>query len=56
MLCSKCNKRAATIFINEPTKEDKNHLVGYCDICAKEKGISVENISNTKNDMNNVEI
>ena len=41
MLCSKCNKREATIFINEPTKEDKNHLVGYCNVCAKEKGISV---------------
>ena len=42
MLCSNCKKNPATIFINEPTKEDKNHLVGYCYNCAKEKGISVD--------------
>ena len=43
MLCSKCKNREATIYINEPTKEDKNNLVGYCNICAKEKGISIDN-------------
>ena len=42
MLCSNCKKREATIFINEPTKEDKNHLVGYCANCAREKGVSVD--------------
>ena len=54
MLCSKCNKREATIFINEPTKEDKNHLVGYCNVCAKEKGISVDNTTSNSNNVNNV--
>ena len=49
MLCSNCKKNPATIFINEPTKEDKNHLVGYCYNCAKEKGISVD-----KSDINNI--
>ena len=53
MLCSKCNKREATIFINEPIKEDKNHLVGYCNVCAKEKGISIDTNS-TSNNINNV--
>ena len=53
MLCSKCKKNPATIFINEPTKEDKNHLVGYCNNCAREKGISVENTSSNSNDAKN---
>ena len=57
MLCSNCKKHEATIFINEPTKEDKNHLVGYCVNCAKEKGISVdhtEKADNTNNHINNI--
>ena len=56
MLCSNCKKHPATIFINEPTKEDKNHLVGYCNNCAKQKGISVDNISNenSSNNTNNI--
>ncbi len=54
MLCSKCKKNQATIFINEPTKEDKNHLVGYCNNCAKEKGITIDNSSNNSNNMGNV--
>lgn len=54
MLCSNCKKNQATIFINEPTKEDKNHLVGYCTNCAKEKGISVENIEKNNNNINNI--
>ena len=54
MLCSKCKKNQATIFINEPTKEDKNHLVGYCNNCAKEKGITVDNSSNNSNNMGNI--
>ena len=57
MLCSNCKKREATIFINEPTKEDKNHLVGYCTSCAQEKGISVEHTeksTNTNNNVNNI--
>ncbi len=55
MLCSKCKKNQATIFINEPTKEDKNHLVGYCNNCAKEKGIILDNSSNnTTNNTNNI--
>ncbi len=49
MLCSNCKKHPATIFINEPTKEDKNHLVGYCYNCAKEKGISVPSSNDTNN-------
>ncbi len=52
MLCANCKKNPATIFINEPTKEDKNHLVGYCYNCAKEKGISVENNANNINNIN----
>ena len=54
MLCSNCKKHPATIFINEPTKEDKNNLVGYCTNCAKEKGISVEHTDNSSNNNNNV--
>ena len=57
MLCANCKKRAAVVFINEPTKEDKNHMVGYCYKCAKEKGISVdksvENVGNNI-DLNNM--
>ena len=53
MLCSNCKKHPATIFINEPTKEDKNNLVGYCTNCAKEKGISVEH-TETNNNNNNI--
>ena len=53
MLCSNCKKHPATIFINEPTKEDKNNLVGYCANCAKEKGISVEH-TETNNNNNNI--
>ena len=53
MLCSKCNKNPATIFINEPTSDDPKKLVGYCRSCAKEKGILIdnngENINNTPN-------
>ena len=41
MLCSKCNKNQATIFINEPTSDDPKKLVGYCKSCAKEKGIKL---------------
>ena len=52
MLCSKCKKNQATIFINEPTKEDKNHLVGYCNNCAREKGITVDNTSNNSGNIN----
>ena len=52
MLCSKCKKNQATIFINEPTKEDKNHLVGYCNNCAREKGITVDNTSNNSSNIN----
>ena len=56
MLCSNCKKHPATIFINEPTKEDKNNLVGYCINCAKEKGISVEHTenNNSNNNINNI--
>ena len=60
MLCSKCRKNQATIFINEPTKEDKNHLVGYCNNCAREKGIVADNSSNnannTANHINNINL
>jgi len=51
MLCSKCKKNKATIFINEPTKDDPNHLVGYCNICAKDKGILSDSPNN--NSINN---
>ena len=57
MLCSNCKKNPATIFINEPTKEDKNRLVGYCYNCAKEKGISVEpDQHNSTNNINNLNL
>lgn len=50
MLCSKCKKNKATIFINEPTENDPNHLVGYCNNCAKDKGI----LSGGAQNLNNV--
>ena len=53
MLCSKCKKNQATIFINEPTKDDPNHLVGYCNNCARDKGILADN-NNTNNSANNI--
>ena len=57
MLCSNCKKNPATIFINEPTKEDKNRLVGYCYNCAKEKGIAVEpEQHNNVNNINNINL
>ena len=40
MLCSVCKKEEAVIFINSPTKEKPNNVVGYCLNCAKEKGIN----------------
>ena len=56
MLCSKCKKNKATIFINEPTEDDPNHLVGYCNDCARDKGILAdkENNSNNANSTNNI--
>lgn len=54
MLCSKCKKKQATIFINEPTKDDPEHLVGYCNDCAKEKGILADTNSNTSKSANNI--
>ena len=56
MLCSKCNKNQATIFINEPTKDDPKKLVGYCKSCAKEKGILVDNNGENINNMGNINL
>jgi ATP-dependent Clp protease ATP-binding subunit ClpA len=56
MLCSKCKKNVATIFINEPTENDPNRLVGYCNNCAKEKGISVENTASENNNNKNLNL
>ena len=37
MLCTKCNKRPAVVFISNTS--DANNTVGYCLVCAKEMGI-----------------
>ncbi len=49
MLCSKCKKNKATIFINEPLPDDPNHLVGYCNDCARDKGILASGAQNINN-------
>ena len=56
MLCSKCNKNQATIFINEPTKDDPKKLVSYCKSCAKEKGILVDNNGENINNVGNINL
>ncbi len=56
MLCSKCNKNQATIFINEPTENDPKKLVGYCKNCAKEKGILVDNTTDNINNIGNINL
>ena len=41
MLCSKCKKNTAIIFINKTSDTDeKGHLEGYCYNCAKDLGIN----------------
>ncbi len=37
MLCSKCNKRPAVVFVSNTA--DSSNTVGYCLVCAKEIGI-----------------
>ena len=37
MLCSKCNKRPAVVFLSNST--DSSATTGYCLVCAKEMGI-----------------
>ena len=37
MLCSRCNKRPAVVFVSHTT--DSSDSVGYCLTCAKEMGI-----------------
>ena len=56
MLCSKCNKNQATIFINEPTSDDPKKLVGYCKSCAKEKGILIDNNDENINNAQNINL
>ena len=37
MLCSKCNKRPAVVFVS--SSADTSNTVGYCLVCAKELGV-----------------
>lgn len=40
MICSICNKKKAVIFTEDPNSPDPHKLIGYCEDCAKEKGIT----------------
>ena len=40
MLCSKCGKRPAVVFVSNNNSKDAP-TVGYCLTCAKELGITV---------------
>ena len=56
MLCSICNKKKAVIFTENPNSPDPHKLIGYCEDCAKEKGIisSNNNINNSNSNANNM--
>ena len=58
MLCSICNKKKAVIFTEDPNSPDPHKLIGYCEDCAKEKGITGSNNSSNNNvsgiDMSNM--
>ena len=40
MICSICNKKKAVIFTEDPNSPNPHKLIGYCEDCAKEKGIT----------------
>ena len=58
MLCSKCNKNKAVIFVNSTDPDGNKKEIGYCYNCAKELGInpmqSINNIKLSDEEMNNL--
>ena len=54
MLCSICNKKKAVIFTEDPNSPDPHKLIGYCEDCAKEKGVANPNKSSNNIDINNM--
>lgn len=54
MLCSICNKKRAVIFTEDPNSVDSHKLIGYCEDCAKEKGITNSNSPSNNIDMSSM--
>ena len=55
MLCSICNKKKAVIFTEDPNSPDPHKLIGYCEDCAKEKGITGSN-NPSNNNLNGIDM
>lgn len=58
MLCSKCNKRPAVVFVSNAA--DVSSTAGYCLVCAKEMGIKpvtdiMEKMGISEDDINNIQ-
>ncbi len=58
MLCSKCNKRPAVVFVSSTS--DNSNTVGYCLVCAKEMGIKpvndlIDKMGISDEDLNNMQ-
>ena len=58
MLCSKCNKRPAVVFLSNST--DSSATTGYCLVCAKEMGIKpvtdiMEKMGISEDDLTNLQ-
>ncbi len=51
MLCSKCKKNTAVIFINDLNKEGKESIKGLCYNCAKDEGINPLDVLSKQNDI-----
>ena len=51
MLCSKCKKNTAIIFINDINKEGKESIKGLCYECAKSEGIDALEVLAKQNDI-----
>ena len=51
MLCSKCKKNTAVIFINDLNKEGKESIKGLCYNCAKSEGINPLDVLSKQNDI-----
>ena len=51
MLCSKCKKNTAIIFINDINKEGKESIKGLCYDCAKSEGIDALEVLAKQNDI-----
>ena len=51
MLCSKCKKNTAIIFINDLNKDGKESINGLCYDCAKKQGIDPLEVLSKQNNI-----